>query len=474
MNKFDKFKDVVTSRGRGRGRGGGDRGGSRGGSRGRGDRGGSRGGSRGRGNFNGGDRRDRSEGGGDSQVGSGEGNRGKRTFQGGRGRGPPRGGRGRGGPSQGSRGRGGSSRGNRGRGGGRPVQAHQTKTKPIEKKEEVQENKGSEIKDGLSLYITFKDGPDIYELEKLKGFHSLNPPPNKKEKERIMLFRDLESLETAKLFLDAHKNVKSTNLMGLKSFKRQGSNSSDNCRLFLRFDKAHDEDAVKQLDSKILEVLPLKDSSCCKVEFASPEEAKSAAERLKNLIRKTGLRQVDVFAGNTATSSSTKPGISPTTNILQDTVVLRDVPKDATIKDISDQFPEAVSYYLYDKTFPASKYCHAAIRLNTERVAEILKCKNLKIAGKKVYVFPAHAEFLHDNPKLGEPEPEPVEESAKGTKVEPPSKKRKVDVGQEEESSEEEEEDEDDDDEEEAGDDGDDEEEDENDEGADEELDESD
>lgn len=107
----------------------------------------------------------------------------------------------------------------------------------------------------------------------------------------------------------------------------------------MRFDKAHDEDAVKQLDSKILEVLPLKDNrylmhcfyqtqlkilmhfneSCCKVEFASPEEAKSAAERLKNLIRKTGLRQVDVFAGNTATSSSTKPGISPTTNILQDT-----------------------------------------------------------------------------------------------------------------------------------------------------------
>ncbi len=55
--------------------------------------------------------------------------------------------------------------------------------------------------------------------------------------------------------------------------------------------------------------------------------------------------------------------------------------------------------------------------MNTERVAEILKCKNLKIAGKKVYVFPAHTEFLHDNPKLGEPEPEPVEESAKGTKV---------------------------------------------------------
>jgi len=54
------------------------------------------------------------------------------------------------------------------------------------------------------------------------------------------------------------------------------------------------------------------------VQFASPEEAKCAAERLKNLIRKTGLRQVDVFASNSAISSSTKLGISPITNILQD------------------------------------------------------------------------------------------------------------------------------------------------------------
>lgn len=38
------------------------------------------------------------------------------------------------------------------------------------------------------------------------------------------------------------------------------STGSDNCRLFLRFDKAYDEDAVKELDSTILEVLPLKDN----------------------------------------------------------------------------------------------------------------------------------------------------------------------------------------------------------------------
>lgn len=53
------------------------------------------------------------------------------------------------------------------------------------------------------------------------------------------------------------------------------------------------------------------------MQFASPEEAISAAERLKTLIRKTGLRQVDVFAGD-ATSSPTKSAITPTATIQQD------------------------------------------------------------------------------------------------------------------------------------------------------------
>lgn len=53
---------------------------------------------------------------------------------------------------------------------------------------------------------------------------------------------------------------------------------------------------------------------------------------------------------------------------------------------------------------------HAALRFNdTERVAQILKCKFLKIAGKKVYVFPAYTELLCDDPKLGEPESKTVE-----------------------------------------------------------------
>lgn len=54
------------------------------------------------------------------------------------------------------------------------------------------------------------------------------------------------------------------------------------------------------------------------MQFANPEEAISAAERLKTLIRKTGLRQVDVFAGAIATSSPTKSAITPTATIQQD------------------------------------------------------------------------------------------------------------------------------------------------------------
>lgn len=46
-------------------------------------------------------------------------------------------------------------------------------------------------------------------------------------------------------------------------------------------------------------------------------------------------------------------------------------------------------------------------------MAEILKCKFLNIAGKKVYVFPAYEELLCENPQLGEPEPVAVEVEVK-------------------------------------------------------------
>ncbi|XP_057378395.1 keratin, type II cytoskeletal 1-like [Daphnia carinata] len=437
-------QDMFGSRGRGRGGGGRGRGGGGRGGGGRGRGGGDRGGSRGfrgggrgfrggsRGNFSGGDR------GNDSWGGSGNSSRGG-PFRGGRGSGGDRGrgafaNRGRGAPSGGARGRGGGALPSRG------------------------EYLRFEIKAGLQLYVTFNETPVVEELEKLPGFHSLSTPYNEKEIIRIILFRDLESLEAARKILDAQENVKSTDHMGMKSAKKQ-SDSLESRQIYLRFAKPYVEDDVKKLDTKIEEILPLKENSC-KVQFVSAEEAELAVERLKGKIGQSFLKQVDI----PYVVQSAKLAVA---SIQQDQVVFRDVPKNVTIKDIADQFPDAVSFMLYNKTFPASNYCHAALRFkNPERVAEILKSKNLKIAGKKIYVFPACMEFLHEYPKLGEPEPV-VEQSGNGTEVkdEPPSKKRKV--GQEEESMEQdeeesdEEEDEEDEEEEE-------EDEDENDEAADE------
>lgn len=116
--------------------------------------------------------------------------------------------------------------------------------------------------------------------------------------------------------------------------------------------------------------------------------------------------------------------------------MFRDVPKTVTLKEIAKLFPDAVSFALYDKTFPASKYwylfsiiykfsvthkitiypflSHAALRFsNTERVSELLKSNDMKIAGKKVYIFPACMEFFHDDPKLGEVVPEVKEVKVK-------------------------------------------------------------
>ena len=182
-----------------------------------------------RGNFRGGDRDQGDRGGrgggrgwgGPSMGGSGRGS----SFGGGRGRGAPFGGnRGRGGDFQPSAnrgrvvmgggsgpikyGRGGASTGERGNRGG-------------QKKSGTKEYLRFEIKAGLQLYITFKSDPVVAELEKLPGFHSISTPHSDKEIIRIILFRDIESLEAARVILDAHENVISTDHMGLKSSKKQ-------------------------------------------------------------------------------------------------------------------------------------------------------------------------------------------------------------------------------------------------------------
>ena len=78
---------------------------------------------------------------------------------------------------------------------------------------------------------------------------------------------------------------------------------------------------------------------------------------------------------------------------------------------------------VWDKSFFKSHvnhctvfYSHAALRFKTnERAAEVLKLTDLKIAGKKVYVYPCSMELLHEFPRLGEPEI--VEESGNGAQV---------------------------------------------------------
>jgi hypothetical protein len=103
-------------------------------------------------------------------------------------------------------------------------------------------------------------------------------------------------------------------------------------------------------------------------------------------------------------------------SIKQDQVLLRNVPKKITIKHIADAFLDAISFTLYDKTFPGSNFCHVALCFkNNKQPTKILKMTDFNFVGKKVYTFPACMQFLHDFPK-GEPEPV-IEETGNGTKV---------------------------------------------------------
>lgn len=264
---------------RGRGRGVGFQEGFRGTSRGRGvgmrgDRGGFRGSS---GSFRGSDR-------GVSSRGRGVGTRGDRGgFRGSRGsfRGSDRGshengfGRGVRGSwaDSDSLGRGGSFGRGRGRGHLAPA---------VPKQMPNQTQKESEIQLGLQLYVIFKKTPVvIHELEKLPGFHSVSDPPSKKELEKIILFKDIASLEAAKTTLDEHKNVQSAKRMGVESSCRMvvyifilNSNFYDNvffflfqlktpdaCKVYLGFNEAVDEIAVKKLDDGIKEVAILSEKT---------------------------------------------------------------------------------------------------------------------------------------------------------------------------------------------------------------------
>lgn len=108
-------------------------------------------------------------------------------------------------------------------------------------------------------------------------------------------------------------------------------------------------------------------------------------------------------------------------------IVVRDIPKKATLKELASLYPDANSVTLYHTTFPSSDYwyyfvftkldqqqilidflksnfSHASFRFGSlDRVKAILsETKSPKILGKKVYLIPAYSCLLADMPKLGE------------------------------------------------------------------------
>ncbi|XP_032795025.2 U3 small nucleolar RNA-associated protein 25 [Daphnia magna] len=468
-----------------RGRGSGPRGGGRGVG---GDRGGGRGVSRG---FRGGDVRGRG--------GRGRGDRGGRGFSRGGDRGSFRGGeRGsfRGGERGSFRGgeRGSFRGGDRGsfrgtfRGGNRgaPARGGFMGGKRDFNGSSVVRSKSKipvchEVAHALQLRICYKsDIPTEEELLKqLPGFHSrFQKSPDSAD--YFLLFKDIESLEAAKTNLEEDDTVTSVDYMGLRA-ERYLPESLENRQVFLQFySEQEDEEAVKKIDDKIVSVKFMKSKSSCLAEFPTVEEA-------NDFIKKTALSKnrgdLKYCAESTAmqTSNIAKASIQP------NQIVVRDVPKKATLKELALLFPDANSVTLYNQTFPSSDYCHAAFRFeNVDRVNAILTEKTEdEILGKKVYIAPAYSCLLTDMPKLGEPwtGDKLITESpkAKGSK-ESPKKKIKLekdvnggdeeDEDEDEENEDEEEEDEEEEDEEEGEGEGEDEENEENDDEEDEDDDE--
>jgi len=82
-----------------------------------------------------------------------------------------------------------------------------------------------EIQDGLQLLVISKKAPTLEETKrKLPNFHSRIRRPTGKDSAstaHVLLFTDLESLETAKVKLDKDPNVEATDYMGMKSASKQ-------------------------------------------------------------------------------------------------------------------------------------------------------------------------------------------------------------------------------------------------------------
>lgn len=75
-----------------------------------------------------------------------------------------------------------------------------------------------EIKAGLELNITYKTEPKDEEFRELPGVYSVSQWTANRMS-RILLFKDIESLEFARVLLGHQENVESVKLMGLRSVR---------------------------------------------------------------------------------------------------------------------------------------------------------------------------------------------------------------------------------------------------------------
>ncbi|KAI9553414.1 hypothetical protein GHT06_021317 [Daphnia sinensis] len=192
-------------------------------------------------------------------------------------------------------------------------------------------------------------------------------------------------------------------------------------QVYIRFKGAFDLDTIREIENIVgkTEAAPL---FGCTVQFATREEAVEAVKKLKSRIGVNALRLVSLYFSPRVMKSKIVEG---------DKIILRDVPENVTIKDFVIEFPKAISVVIYKRTFSASELGHAVVGFKNQRDANVfLRLKDLKIAGRKVFIFPAYVKMMSELHKLGELK---KKKAVKGVEAEeePPSKKRKMEKGSE-------------------------------------------
>jgi len=238
--------------------------------------------------------------------------------------------------------------------------------------------------------------------------------------------------------------------MGMRSNKKQ-ADVKETRQLYLRFDGPREEADVRELDDKIVSVTVVKNNhKLYLAEYPTLAEAREGLTRLKELIGK------DKGLEDARESFGMNYQLEAQQGINRGMVVFRDMPKTVTLKDAAAVWPDAVSFQLFKNTFHESKYCHAAIGFNhMNQVNAVLDRGIFEFLGKKIYPFPAHSSLLMDVAKLGKQKSEETVAAAKlvSETTAPPSKKIKLEKGDDEDDDDEEGDDEEDDGDEEEDDD---------------------